>query len=352
MKPATGRMAVVVPHGVLFRGAAEGKIRHRLIEENLLDTVIGLPEKLFFGTGIPAAILLFKKRKADNTVLFIDASRAYQDGKNQNFLRPEDIRKIVQTCRARASVDKYAYLAQPGRTQRKRLQPQHPALCGYIRGGRRNRPHAGPSRAGTTESRVSRAGSGDGQLSQGVGVRLLRNGPGAGRATTGGCPYIAHSLSPGGRGLGRGRKHGNKDLSRWHNTLRTCIWSIGRRLSTLERLPPGATGRGPLYERPSTSGELRSWTRRRKWSGPGALRKPIRLSAIVSKTMRAIYATCGCKDSRTGQAKVIYIPTEANLPILEAGQKKDRTEEAMESGRERYVVKVTDDPLKEARTSF
>ena len=111
MKPATGRMAVVVPHGVLFRGAAEGKIRHRLIEENLLDTVIGLPEKLFFGTGIPAAILLFKKRKADNTVLFIDASRAYQDGKNQNFLRPEDIRKIAQTSRARKSVDKYAYLA-------------------------------------------------------------------------------------------------------------------------------------------------------------------------------------------------------------------------------------------------
>ena len=111
MKPATGRMGVVVPHGVLFRGAAEGKIRQKLIEENLLDTVIGLPEKLFFGTGIPAAILLFKKRRADDTVLFIDASREYQDGKNQNFLRPEDIHKIVQTCRARASVDKYAYLA-------------------------------------------------------------------------------------------------------------------------------------------------------------------------------------------------------------------------------------------------
>ena len=111
MKPATGRMGVVVPHGVLFRGAAEGKIRHRLIEENLLATIIGLPEKLFFGTGIPAAILLFKKRRADDTVLFIDASREYQDGKNQNFLRPEDIRKIVRTCHARASVDKYAYLA-------------------------------------------------------------------------------------------------------------------------------------------------------------------------------------------------------------------------------------------------
>ena len=111
MQPTTGRMGVVVPHGVLFRGAAEGKIRRKLIEENLLDTVIGLPEKLFFGTGIPAAILLFKKRKADTTVLFIDASREYQAGKNQNFLRSEDVRKIVQTCRARASVDKYAYLA-------------------------------------------------------------------------------------------------------------------------------------------------------------------------------------------------------------------------------------------------
>ncbi len=111
MKPDTGRMGVVVPHGVLFRGAAEGKIRRKLIEENLLDTVIGLPEKLFFGTGIPAAILLFKKRRADDTVLFIEASREYQDGKNQNFLRPEDIRKIVQTCHARTSIDKYAYLA-------------------------------------------------------------------------------------------------------------------------------------------------------------------------------------------------------------------------------------------------
>ena len=111
MKPGTGRMGVVVPHGVLFRGAAEGKIRQKLIEENLLDTVIGLPEKLFFGTGIPAAILIFKKRKADDKVLFIDASREYRDGKNQNFLHPENLRKIVETYHKRESVDKYAYLA-------------------------------------------------------------------------------------------------------------------------------------------------------------------------------------------------------------------------------------------------
>jgi len=111
LKPGTGRMGVVVPHGVLFRGAAEGQIRKKLIEENLLDAVIGLPEKLFYGTGIPAAILIFKKRKTDDKVLFIDASRDYRDGKNQNFLRPEDIRNIVTTYRQRVSVDKYAYLA-------------------------------------------------------------------------------------------------------------------------------------------------------------------------------------------------------------------------------------------------
>jgi type I restriction enzyme M protein len=111
LKPGTGRMGVVVPHGVLFRGAAEGQIRKKLIEENLLDAVIGLPEKLFYGTGIPAAILIFKKRKTDDKVLFIDASRDYRDGKNQNFLRLEDIQKIVATYRQRVPVDKYAYLA-------------------------------------------------------------------------------------------------------------------------------------------------------------------------------------------------------------------------------------------------
>ena len=113
LKPGTGRMGVVIPHGVLFRGAAEGKIRRKLIEENLLDTVIGLPEKLFYGTGIPAAILIFKKRKADDKVLFIDASREYADGKNQNVLRLEDIQKIVETYHKRETVEKYAYLASP-----------------------------------------------------------------------------------------------------------------------------------------------------------------------------------------------------------------------------------------------
>ena len=111
MKPKTGRMAVVVPNGVLFRGSTEGKIRQKLIEENLLDAVIGLPEKLFFGTGIPAAILLFRKSKADTSVMFIDASREYISGTNQNALDDAHLEKIVATYRERATVDKYAYLA-------------------------------------------------------------------------------------------------------------------------------------------------------------------------------------------------------------------------------------------------
>lgn len=97
-----GKTGVIVPHGVLFRGSSEGKIRAQLIKENLLEAVIGLPANLFFGTGIPAAILIFNKGKGDNKdVLFIDASREYQEGKNQNRLREDkDIKHIVDTYKA------------------------------------------------------------------------------------------------------------------------------------------------------------------------------------------------------------------------------------------------------------
>lgn len=94
----TGKAGVVVPHGVLFRGSSEGKIRQKTIEDNLLEAVIGLPANLFFGTGIPAAILVFNKDKGTNTdVLFIDASKQFESGKNQNKLRDADIAKIVAT---------------------------------------------------------------------------------------------------------------------------------------------------------------------------------------------------------------------------------------------------------------
>lgn len=106
-----GRVGVVVPHGVLFRAGAEGKIRQQLIEENLLDAVIGLPENLFFGTGIPAAILIFRRDRNTDDVLFIDASRDYAAGTARNFLRPEDRAQIVATYHARQTVERYAYLA-------------------------------------------------------------------------------------------------------------------------------------------------------------------------------------------------------------------------------------------------
>jgi len=100
-----GKVGVVVPHGVLFRGASEGKIRQKTIEENILEAVIGLPANLFFGTGIPAAILIFNKARslslaeASRSVLFIDASQHYESAKNQNKLRESDIEHIVETYR-------------------------------------------------------------------------------------------------------------------------------------------------------------------------------------------------------------------------------------------------------------
>jgi type I restriction enzyme M protein len=96
----TGKVGVVVPHGVLFRGSSEGKIRQKTIEENILEAVIGLPANLFFGTGIPAAILVFNKAKGkNNKVLFIDSSQQYDNGKNQNKLNDNHINHIVETYR-------------------------------------------------------------------------------------------------------------------------------------------------------------------------------------------------------------------------------------------------------------
>ena len=113
-----GRVAVVVPHGVLFRGGAEGRIRQRLIEENMLDAVVGLPGNLFPSTSIPVAILLFDRSREKGGVkedrrdiIFIDASREFQSGKNQNVLMDEHMDKIIAAYKGRKSIDKYAYAA-------------------------------------------------------------------------------------------------------------------------------------------------------------------------------------------------------------------------------------------------
>lgn len=107
----TGTMAIVLPHGVLFRGAAEGTIRQTIIEKNYLDTVIGLPANLFYGVGIPTTILVFKKNRKIKDILFIDASNEFEKYKNQNKLTDENINKIIETYQNRVDVDKYAHVA-------------------------------------------------------------------------------------------------------------------------------------------------------------------------------------------------------------------------------------------------
>ena len=109
-------MAIILPHGVLFRGGAEERIRTKLLKDNHIDTVIGLPSNLFYSTGIPVCILVLKKCKKHDDVLFINASEHYEKGKKQNTLRdnedinqPNDIRKIVETYQFRPEyVERYA----------------------------------------------------------------------------------------------------------------------------------------------------------------------------------------------------------------------------------------------------
>lgn len=107
----TGTMAIVLPHGVLFRGAAEGVIRQKLLEDGSIYAVIGMPANLFFGTSIPTTVIILKKNRTSRDVLFIDASKDFIKGKNQNKLSKENIDKIVATYSDRKTVDKYAYLA-------------------------------------------------------------------------------------------------------------------------------------------------------------------------------------------------------------------------------------------------
>lgn len=108
-----GTMAVVLPHGVLFRSGAEGQIRKYIIEQqNYLDAVIGLPANLFYGTSIPATVLVFKKcRKDDEDILFIDASKEFEKGKNQNKLTDENVAKILETYKTRSEIEKYSHKA-------------------------------------------------------------------------------------------------------------------------------------------------------------------------------------------------------------------------------------------------
>jgi type I restriction enzyme M protein len=106
-----GTMGIVLPHGVLFRGASEGVIRKTLLEMGAIDAVIGLPPNIFYGTSIPTVVLILKKNRAKRDVLFIDSSKDFEKQKNQNNLRPQDIYKIVNAYKNRENIEKYAHLA-------------------------------------------------------------------------------------------------------------------------------------------------------------------------------------------------------------------------------------------------
>lgn len=106
-----GKMAIVLPHGVLFRGAAEGKIRKALLEQGAIDTVIGLPANIFFNTSIPTTVVILKKNRDSRDVLFIDASSEFTKAKNQNKLEEKHLDKIYETYLKREDVEKYAHVA-------------------------------------------------------------------------------------------------------------------------------------------------------------------------------------------------------------------------------------------------
>ncbi|MBE1557170.1 type I restriction system adenine methylase HsdM [Filibacter limicola] len=108
----SGTMAIVLPLGVLFRGAAEGIIREKLLEDGSIYAVIGMPANLFFGTTIPTTVLILKKNRTTRDVLFIDASNEFVRGKSQNKLSKENIDKIVDTYNKRENVVKYAHVAK------------------------------------------------------------------------------------------------------------------------------------------------------------------------------------------------------------------------------------------------
>lgn len=103
-----GTMAIILPHGVLFRGGAEERIRTKLLKDNHIDTVIGLPSNLFYSTGIPVCILVLKKCKKQDDVLFINASEHYEKGKRQNTLDEKNIDSIVETYQFRKDIDRYS----------------------------------------------------------------------------------------------------------------------------------------------------------------------------------------------------------------------------------------------------
>ncbi|MCO8294883.1 N-6 DNA methylase [Tetragenococcus halophilus] len=106
-----GKMAIILPHGVLFRGNSEGKIRKNLLKQGAVDAVIGLPAKIFNGTDIPTVVLILRKERDDKDILFIDASNEFTKGKNHNYLEDQHLNKIIEAYQSRKDIDKFSHLA-------------------------------------------------------------------------------------------------------------------------------------------------------------------------------------------------------------------------------------------------
>lgn len=106
-----GIMTIVLPHGVLFRGGEEGRIRKNLVDKNNIDAIIGLPANIFYGTGIPTTVIVLKKEKDNTDILFVDASKGFEKAGNQNVLRAQDIKRMADTVIQRKEVENYSYIA-------------------------------------------------------------------------------------------------------------------------------------------------------------------------------------------------------------------------------------------------
>ena len=211
---ADGKMATIMPHGVLFRGGEEKEARKHFIEHGWLEAVIGLPAGLFYGTGIPACVLVMNKKDAANRdhVFFINADREYREGKAQNFLRPEDISKIVHVYRTHAGRARLRPPRSRDRDRRRGLQLQHPPL-------RRQRPAARAARRARPPAR-RRAHSGD-RVARPLLEKLLR--PARARI----CPatqwFSVRGLHARSHRTSRSRRHG-KERSR----RRKCALALSR----------------------------------------------------------------------------------------------------------------------------
>ena len=172
----SGGLGVVMPHGVLFRRAAEGKIRQGLLQEDLFEAVIGLAPNLFYGTGIPASILVLNRDKPpprQGKVLFIDASGEFEEGSNQNRLHDQDLARIARTFHAFADVEKIRACRTARRARAKRLEPEHQPLRGHVRRGAAHRCRRGGAEAPRTGERACRRRSRHEPVPGGVGVRPL-----------------------------------------------------------------------------------------------------------------------------------------------------------------------------------